>query len=312
LFAEKPKGRETMPMSIGFIGTGKMGFPMALRLMDQGYGLIVYDIRQEAMQPLLGRGARAARSPVEVASEVESVFVSLPSPVTVEEVALGPGGLIHGSNLKIFVDLSTTGPEIAKRVAGRFKEKGIVALDGPVSGGVPGAEKGTLTIMISGPSKVFDRVRPLLEAIGKNLFYVGEEPGLGQMMKLVNNLLSATALAASSEAFVLGVKAGLDPGVMLQVINASTGRNSATEGKFEKYILPRSFDYGFKTDLVYKDLRLCLEQAESLGVPMWIGNAVRQLWAYAVSQGGGPRDFTTIIQYLEQWAGVEVGTQNKS
>jgi 3-hydroxyisobutyrate dehydrogenase-like beta-hydroxyacid dehydrogenase len=104
----------------------------------------------------------------------------------------------------------------------------------------------------------------------------------------------------------LGVKAGLDPEIMLRVINASTGRNSATEDKFPRSILPRTFDWGFKTDLIYKDLKLCLEQAETLGVPMWVGNAVRQLWAYAVSQGGGPRDFTTIIQYIESWAGVEV------
>lgn len=160
--------------------------------------------------------------------------------------------------------------------------------------------------MVSGQMSVFEQVKPVLEIIGKNVIYVGQRSGLAQMMKLVNNLLSATALAASSEAFVLGVKAGLDPEIMLNVINASSGRNSATEDKFPRSILPRTFDYGFKTDLMYKDLKLCLEQAEILGVPMWVGNAVRQLWAYTVSQGGGPRDFTTIIQYIESWAGVEV------
>jgi len=125
-------------------------------------------------------------------------------------------------------------------------------------------------------------------------------------MKLVNNLLNATALAASSEAFVLGVKAGLDPEIMLRVINKSTGRNSATLDKFPRSILPRTFDWGFSTDLMYKDVKLCLEQAETLGVPMWVGSAVRQLWSYVVGQGGGTRDFTTIIQYIEAWAGVEV------
>lgn len=296
-----------MKTNLGFIGIGRMGLPMALRLMNRGYGLTVHDIQQNAMQPLILKGARAASSPEDVASEVETVFVSLPSPDAVRDVALGPNGLIHGSALRIYVDFSTTGPIVAKQVADHFGEKGIHVLDAPVSGGVPKAEKGILTIMASGPRPVYDRVSPILKVIGENLFYIGEGPGLGQMMKLVNNLLSATVLAASAEAFVLGVKAGLEPEVMLKVVNASTGRNSATEDKFQKFILSRTFDYGFKTDLIFKDLKLCLEQGEALGVPMWIGSAVRQLYAYAVGQGGGGRDFTTIIQYIEAWAGVEVG-----
>ncbi len=295
-----------MTRNLGFIGIGNMGLPMALRLIDRGYGLAVFDIRADAVDPLVARGARAAKSPADVASEVQTVLVSLPTPDVVQEVALGSNGIVKGSAVRVYVDLSTTGPQVAELVANVLEEKGISALDAPVSGGVTGAEKGTLTVMVSGPMSVFEGVNPVLESIGKNLIYVGERPGLAQMMKLVNNLLNATALAASSEAFVLGVKAGLDPEIMLRVINASTGRNSATEDKFPRSILPRTFDWGFQTDLIYKDLKLCLEQAETLGVPMWVGNAVRQLWAYAVSQGGGPRDFTTIIQYIESWAGVEV------
>ncbi|MFQ5842812.1 MAG: NAD(P)-dependent oxidoreductase [Thermodesulfobacteriota bacterium] len=295
-----------MTKRLGFIGIGNMGLPMALRLIDRGYGLAVFDIREDALGPLVARGARAAKSPADVASEVQTVLVSLPTPDVVQEVALGSNGIVKGSAVRVYVDLSTTGPQIAELVASVLEEKGVSVLDAPVSGGVTGAEKGTLTVMVSGPMSVFEGVNPVLETIGENLIYVGERPGLAQIMKLVNNLLNATALAASSEAFVLGVKAGLDPEIMLRVINASTGRNSATEDKFPRSILPRTFDWGFKTDLIYKDLKLCLEQAETLGVPMWVGNAVRQLWAYAVSQGGGPRDFTTIIQYIESWAGVEV------
>lgn len=295
-----------MTKKLGFIGIGNMGLPMALRLIDRGYGLAVFDIREDAVGPLVARGARAAKSPADVASEVQTVLVSLPTPDVVQEVALGPNGIVKGSAVRVYVDLSTTGPQVAELVANVLEEKGVSVLDAPVSGGVTGAEKGTLTVMVSGPMSVFEGVNPVLESIGENLIYVGERPGLAQIMKLVNNLLNATALAASSEAFVLGVKAGLDPEIMLRVINASTGRNSATEDKFPRSILPRTFDWGFKTDLIYKDLKLCLEQAETLGVPMWVGNAVRQLWAYAVSQGGGPRDFTTIIQYIESWAGVEV------
>jgi 3-hydroxyisobutyrate dehydrogenase-like beta-hydroxyacid dehydrogenase len=295
-----------MTKRLGFIGIGNMGLPMALRLIDRGIGLTVFDIREDAVHPLVTRGARAVSSPADVASEVQTVLVCLPTPDVVGEVALGPHGIAEGSAVRAYVDLSTTGLKVAELVANGLGERGISVLDAPVSGGVLGAEKGTLTVMASGPTSVFERVKPILEVIGKNVIYVGQRPGLGQMMKLVNNLLSATALVASSEAFVLGTKAGLDPDIMLKVINTSTGRNTATEDKFPKSILPRTFDYGFKTELMYKDVKLCLEQAETLGVPMWVGNAVRQLWGYAMGQGGGPRDFTTIIQYIESWAGVEV------
>jgi len=296
-----------MAMRLGFIGTGTMGLPMALRLIDHGYPLIVFDIREEALGPLIARGAETAASPVDMASKVETVFVSLPTPEVVHGVALGPTGLIHGTRLKTYVDLSTTGPQVAEGVARGLAQKGIHALSCPVSGGMAGAQKGTLTVMVSGSQEIFEQIQPALQAIGKNIYYIGREPGHAQMMKLINNFLGGTALAAASEAFVLGVKAGLDPEIMLKVVNASTGRSAATEDKFTRVILPRTFDAGFKTELEYKDIKLCLDQAERLGVPMWIGNAVRQLWGYAVSQGGGPRDFTTIIQYIEAWAGVEVG-----
>jgi 3-hydroxyisobutyrate dehydrogenase-like beta-hydroxyacid dehydrogenase len=293
---------------LGFVGTGSMGLPIALRLMDQGYSLTVFNRKKERAEPLIARGARAADSPADVASEVQIVLASLPTPDVVREVALGPQGIIEGSTVRILLDLSTTGPKAAQLISTGLREKGIVVLDAPVSGGVPGAEKGTLTVMVSGPVDAFGQVQPVLEAMAKKVYYIGEKPGLAQMMKLINNLLSATAMIVSSEAFVLGVKAGLDPDVMLKIINSSSGRNSATEDKFPRAVLPRTFDSGFKTDLMYKDLKLCLEEAESLRVPMWVGNAVRQLCAYAISQGGGPRDFSTIIQYLEAWAGVEVGT----
>jgi len=296
-----------MAIRLGFIGLGNIGRPMALRLMDRGYLLTVFDISKDAMDPFVLRGGRAAKSPAEVASEAQTILVSLPTPDVVREVALGSNGLVKGTAIKIYVDLSTTGPRVAEEVSKGLKEKEIEAVDAPVSGGVAGAEKGTLTVMVSGPARVFEQVRSILEVIGKNVVYIGDKPGLGQMMKLVNNLLAGTALAASAEAFVLGVKGGLDPEVMLKVINSSSGRNSATEDKFPKAILPRTFNWGFKTDLIYKDIKLCLDQAEALGVPMWVGNAVRQLWGYAVSQGGGPQDYTTIIKYIEEWAGVEVG-----
>jgi 3-hydroxyisobutyrate dehydrogenase-like beta-hydroxyacid dehydrogenase len=159
--------------------------------------------------------------------------------------------------------------------------------------------------MVACPRSKFADLEPMLKHIGK-VFFIGERPGMGQTMKLANNLLSATALAATSEAVVFGVKAGLDPAVMIDVINAGSGRNSASQDKFPKSILPRRFDFGFTTGLMVKDLKLCLEEAEAAGVPMWIASTVRQLWQRAHQELGPEKDFTTIVQMLERWSGVEV------
>jgi 3-hydroxyisobutyrate dehydrogenase-like beta-hydroxyacid dehydrogenase len=293
---------------LGFIGLGNMGAPMAGRLLDAGYALTVFDTRADALRPFVAKGAQTASSPAALASAVDTVLVSLPTPDIVKQVVLGPDGLSSGTRLRTFVDLSTTGPRTAEEIAKELAAKGIAALDSPVSGGVGGAQKGTLAVMISGPKERFEALRPALEIIGK-VFYLGEKPGLGQMMKLANNLLSATALAITSEAMVLGVKAGLDPKVMLDVINAGSGRNSASQDKFPKAILPRTFDFGFANGLMYKDVKLCLEEASALGVPMWVASAVRQMWLLACTQIGPEQDFTTIVKCVEQWAGVEVAAK---
>ncbi len=290
---------------LGFIGLGNMGAPMASRLLDAGFSLTVFDTRAAALQPFVARGAIAAPSPAAVASAVETVLVSLPTPAIVRQVALGEGGVASGKKVKTFVDLSTTGPRAAQEIAAELATRNIVAVDSPVSGGVAGAVKGTLAVMVSGPKDRHDALLPALQAIGK-VFYLGEKPGLGQMMKLANNLLSATAMAISCEAMVMGVKAGLDPKVMVDVINAGSGRNSATQEKFPRSILPRTFDYGFATGLMYKDVKLCLEEAQALGVPMWVASAVQQLWLVAERKLGPESDFTRVIEVLEQWAGVEV------
>jgi 3-hydroxyisobutyrate dehydrogenase-like beta-hydroxyacid dehydrogenase len=292
--------------TIGFIGVGRMGLPMALRLLAAGHSLIAYDVQGLALSAVAVKGAATAASPAEVAERAEIVLASLPTPDVVRAVALGEGGLVAGKRLKTFIDLSTTGPRVAKAIAAALAERGVVAIDAPVSGGVAGAVKGTLAVMLSGPPTLCDGLRPLLAVIGK-VFYIGTEPGMGQMMKLINNLLSATATAATSEATVLGVKAGLDPRVMIDVINAGSGRTTASEDKFPRAILPRRFDYGFALGLMAKDVNLCVAEAEALGVPLWIGNAVKQLWLYGLAQGGPEQDFTELIRHLEKWAGVTVG-----
>ncbi len=294
---------------VGFIGLGDMGGPMALRLLDAGYEMSVFDTRDAALAPVVAKGAHRAMAPADVADRAETILVSLPTPDVVREVALGVNGIAKGKAVRTYIDLSTTGAVMAKTVAAELGEKNIAALDSPVSGGILGAESGKLSLMVSGPEAVFETARPILNAIGNNLFYIGAEPGLGQTMKLTNNFLSATNNSAAAEAMVMGVKGGLDPKVMLDVINASSGRNSATMDKFPRAVLDRSFTKTMKQKLLYKDVRLCLEEAEALGCPMWLGSTVKQFLAYAVSQGTGDDTSIALIKHIEHWAGVEVGSE---
>lgn len=291
---------------IGFVGLGNMGRHMARRLLERGYRLTVHDVRPEAMAPLVDAGARAVGSPAEVAADCDAVLVSLPTPPVVRAVALGPDGLLEGPAMRTYIDLSTTGPAVARTVAAAMAERGVTVLDAPVSGGVMGAEVGSLAVMVAGPPQELERYRALLEIIGKNVFYVGAEPGHGQAMKLLNNLLSASAVAITSEAMALGVKLGLDPDTMLDVLNASSGHNTATRDKFPRAVLTGTFDFGFDLALMCKDVTLCLEQADAAQVPMWVGHSVKQLWNFVEALTDGPADFTTLARHVESWAGVEV------
>jgi 3-hydroxyisobutyrate dehydrogenase-like beta-hydroxyacid dehydrogenase len=298
-----------MGEELGFVGLGNMGGPMANRLIDAGHRLTVYDIREEAMVPLIARGAARMDSSRAVADASDIVFFSLPEPKDVEGEALSPAGVAAGKRAKIFVDLSTTGPRTTARVVTGLAERDIATVDAPVSGGVAGAKKGTLAVMASGSHVLVERVRPLLTIFGK-VFHIGERPGMGQAMKLCNNILSATSMAVTAEAMVMGVKAGLDPKLMLEIINSGTGRNTATETKFPNEVITRRFTQGFYTGLMYKDVRLCLEEAEALQVPMWVGSAVRMMWQLANSELGPQSDFTEVVRLLEDWAGVEVKAGN--
>jgi 3-hydroxyisobutyrate dehydrogenase-like beta-hydroxyacid dehydrogenase len=293
-------------MDIGFIGLGKMGLPMARRLIEAGHQLVVFDQRKEAMEKLVALGASAASSPKDVADRAETVLASLPSLQASLEVATGKNGVIEGKRVRRFVDLSTIGSQMAVRIHDLLATRDVVQLDSPVSGGVGGAEKGTLAVMVSGPLAEFEAVKSALAVIGKP-FFIGEKPGSAQTMKLANNLLSATAVAATSEAVVMGVKAGLDPAVMIDVINAGSGMNTASRDKFPRSILPRSFDFGFATGLMVKDVRLCLEEAKSLGLSMEVAEAVGRLWEVVIREMGAESDFTSAILPIERAAGVVVG-----
>ncbi len=298
--------REETQMEIGFIGLGNMGQPMARRLIEAGHKLVIYDTRNDAVAPLVALGAQLASSPQDVADRVETVMASLPSLNISEKVALGEGGIIHGKKVKRYIDLSTTGSHTAAVICAELAKKNIVQIDSPVSGGVGGATKGTLAVMVSGPQADIDIVKDALSVFGK-VFVVGDKPGMAQTMKVANNFLSATAMAATAEAVAMGVKAGLDAGVMIDVINAGSGRTTASDGKFPQSILPRTFNYGFGTALMLKDVRLCNEEAKSLGTPNHVMSAVLDQWEATNSEFGGDTDFTVIVQMIERKAGVVIG-----
>src|ERR1700716_3423268 len=298
-------------MDIGFIGLGKMGFPMARRLIEAKHQLTVFDQRQEAVEKLVALGAQAASSTKDVADRAETVLASLPSLQASLEVATATGGVIEGKRVRRFVDLSTVGSHMAVRIHDLLVKRNIVQLDSPVSGGVGGAEKGTLAVMVSGPRSDFEAVKSALDVIGK-VFFIGEKSGSAQTMKLANNLLSATAVVATSEAVVMGVKSGLDPNVMIDVINAGSGMNTASRDKFPRSILPRTFDFGFATGLMVKDVRLCVEEMRGLGLSMEVAEAVGRLWEVVIRDMGAESDFTCAIKPIEKAAGVIVGGKGGS
>jgi 3-hydroxyisobutyrate dehydrogenase-like beta-hydroxyacid dehydrogenase len=292
-------------VDIGFIGLGNIGSAMALRLIEADHQLVVFDTRSEAVEKLVAAGAKPASSPKDVADRVETVMASLPSLQASLDVATGVNGVIHGDRVKRFVDLSTVGATTAAQIKDRLAQRGIAQVDSPVSGGVGGASKGTLALMVSGPAKDIEAIRPALDSLG-TAFVVGKKAGAGQTMKLINNLIAATTLVATAEAVVMGVKAGLDPSVMIDVLNAGSGATSASRDKFPRSILPRTFDYGFATGLMVKDVRLCLEEAGALGLMMEVAQAVGRLWEVVLDEMGPESDFTSVIKPIERAAGVVV------
>jgi 3-hydroxyisobutyrate dehydrogenase len=298
-------GKNMTKSSLGFIGLGKMGNPMASRLAAAGYPLHVCDVDDAATARLVALGAARAASIAELAAKVDTILLSLPTPAIVEQVALGAGNLTQGGKVKTVVDLSTIGPRVAARVAEGLRERGIEYVDSPVSGGVAGAVKGTLAVMVSCPRAVFDSLDPVLQNLGKT-FFVGPQAGQAQTVKLANNIMSAAAVTITSEALVMGVKAGIDPRILLDVINAGSGRNTASADKFPRCVLPRTFDVGFAAALAHKDVRLCVDEAEHMGVPMVVGAAVREMLAITLAQCGPKADFVDVVKVCELWAGVEV------
>lgn len=285
---------------LGFVGLGNMGAPMCLRLIQRGYQLTVFDVDGERMTPLVEAGAQAAESLAALGAACDIALLSLPTSNIIEAVALGEGGLASAMRKgSVLIDLSSAQPSSTRRIATALASRGVAMLDAPVSGGVPRARDGSLTVMVGGDYAIFQRCRPILEALSTAQFHVGSV-GSGDMVKALNNLLSATTLASAAEVVLLAERAGLDPAQFIEVVNTSSGRSNSTEVKFPRYILPRTFADGFGLALMNKDVQIALQAAAELDVPLPIGSIVAQIWREAADAGFIQRDHTAIYAYLEE------------
>jgi 2-hydroxymethylglutarate dehydrogenase len=295
-----------MRMKIGFIGIGNMGRPMSMNLIRAGYELMVHDIREEAMEDPIRIGATAAGSPKEVAEACDIVMTSLPSPEALKEVALGEDGVLKGTSRGgILVDTSTVSPSMIRKVSEAAKSRGVDVLDAPVSGGVAGAEAGTLTIIVGGDDDVFERCIKVFRVIGEKIYHVGRV-GAGNTVKLVNNLMSLVNIAALSEGMALGVRAGIDPQTLYDVVRVSTGRSYALEVKLPNIISKGRFKGGFAIDLACKDLGLAVNLGRELGVPLLVTSVARQVYELARARGMGRLDHTAVVMLMEEAAQVKV------
>ena len=294
-----------MAKTLGFIGIGQIGLPMARRLLQYHGSLTVCDVRASATQALVDEGATRAATAREVADQCEIVFLSLPSLKAFREVVLGDEGVLHGKAMKILVNMSTVGMPIVREMAAALEAEGKQLVDCPISGGVSGAAAGTLSVMVSGDPDSVATLGPFLAELGKATI-AGDRPGAAQALKLTNNVLSIVAIVATSEAYVMGAKAGLDPEVMTAAIYLGSGRNSSTLDKFPHSVLTRRFNYGSELHIAMKDIDLAIELGEELGVPMWVCQAARLVLKHAMFDGAAHDDVMTLVQRIERVARFEI------
>jgi 3-hydroxyisobutyrate dehydrogenase-like beta-hydroxyacid dehydrogenase len=289
-------------MRIGYLGVGNMGQPMAGKLLDGGHELWVYDVRAEAMRPLLERQARTVASPKELADACDTVVVSLPTLEAFRAALSGPDGLLWGKALKTLVNTCTVGVAFTDEIVEVCAAARVTVIDAPISGGPAGARAGTLAVMVSGQAGRVAELTPVFRLWGPTVVVAGEKPGAAQVMKLTNNIVFVAALIATSEAMTMATKAGISPEAMLQILNNGTGRNFATTTMFPQAVLPGTFDFGATIDILMKDVDLAIEQGEALGVPMWVCQAARLVVKHGVFQGRARHDVSRIVQIIEDGA----------
>jgi 3-hydroxyisobutyrate dehydrogenase len=291
----------------GFVGLGAMGKHMVTRMLAKGMEVVVFDTKDNAIAEAVDAGAELGRSARDVADQAEVVMVCLPTPDVVEVVVIGQDGLIAGSKITVLADHSTTGPTVARKLAHALAERNIVSLDAPLAGGVTGAKAGTLSVLVSGALTGFERAKPAFDAFGRNIFHLGEQPGLGQTLKLVNNMIAGAALVTAAEAVLFGVKAGIPAKVILDLLSKSaTARGFAVETLLGEKVLSRNFDFGFRMDLMRKDMRLTLSEAEAVKSPMLACAVVKQIFDAAIADGFDGDDMTKVVIQLEKLAHAEI------
>jgi 2-hydroxymethylglutarate dehydrogenase len=291
---------------LGFIGIGIMGTPMSKRLAAAGYQLVVYDLKAEALAPVVALGAEVAVSPADLAERCGRVITMLPNSNIVEQVVLGPSGLAEGfAPGSVYIDMSSSMPTSTRKIVATLAERSVEMLDAPVSGGPVGAADGTLAIMVGGKEEVFRACLPVFQAMGKNIFHIGEH-GAGHTMKCLNNMLFAINMMGVCEALVLGAKAGLTPEKIVEVVSTGSGRSYALDTKAVRQILADNYQPGFTVDLLYKDVNIATTLGRELGVPLLSGNLAQQFLAIAQGRGMNKMDNSVIVKLMEEASGVKV------
>lgn len=296
-----------MNQRIGFIGLGAMGGPMAKNVIKNGYTLTVYDLARERTAPLVEAGATVAGSCREVAKASEIIITMVPSSPHAREAILGKEGVIEGVNKgSIVIDMSTIDPVTTREIHKELTERGVDMLDAPVARGVPAAVAGTLAIFVGGNEEIFQKCRPLLCTMGKDVDYVGDI-GAGEVVKLINNLILSVTVCALSEAMVLGVRAGVKPEVLFRALSQGSANSFALQNHFKKFVFKGKFEKGvFPVGYIMKDIKLALKTAENVHVPQYFGALALQAYEAAVAAGHGDRYYPVVVKCLEDLAGVEL------
>jgi 3-hydroxyisobutyrate dehydrogenase-like beta-hydroxyacid dehydrogenase len=294
-------------MKVGFIGIGRMGSNMARYILEGGYNLSVHDLRKETATHLLKKGAKWADTPRAIAETCDVVFSSLPDPEDVQQVVYGDDGLMEGWKAgDIYADMSTNSHDLVTRIVKDSAKKGVTFLDAPVTGGTKGAEEGNLVFIVGGEKAALEKIEGILYTMGKKIYHVGDT-GSGTVAKLVNNVISITSNAIMAEAFVLGVKAGVDPQMLYEVAFSGTARNWDLE-KYPDSVFIGDFEPGFRLSLASKDVGLALQLGREFGVPLPVAAAVDQSFLAAKAAGFGEKQLYSIFEFLENLVGVQVRT----
>ncbi len=297
-------------MKVGFIGIGRMGSHMARHILEAGYDLTVHDLKKDAAAHLLEKGAKWVDTPRAMAETCDAVFTSLPEPEEVQKVAYGVDGLMEGWKAgDIYVDMSTNSHDLIIQLAKDAGTKGVTVLDAPVTGGTKGAEEGNLVFIVGGDKAGLEKIEGILYTMGHKIYHVGYA-GSGTVAKLVNNVISITSNAIMAEAFVLGVKAGVDPQMLYEVASSGTANNWDLE-KYPDSVFIGDFEPGFRLSLASKDVGLALQLGRKLGVPLPVAAAVDQSFLAAKTAGFGDKQLYSIIEYLENLVGVKVRTTKR-